>query len=62
MQLFRRMDYFACHYANGGSQIQGIDFDHSYSTVAHTDSFRINIAFAAMNRITARVLDFSNAF
>ena len=28
----------------------------------HADAFRINIDIAAMHRITARILDFSNAF
>ena len=45
---------------NGSSQTQGVDFDNYYSTVAHSDSFRINIAISAMNRITARIFDFRN--
>ena len=50
------------HCANGNSQIKGIDFDQSYSPVAHADSFRINIAIIYMHRLTSRVLDVSNAF
>ena len=42
--------------------MKGIDFDQSYSPVANTDSFRINIGIASMHRLTARVLDVSNAF
>ena len=54
--------FVAHHGANGISKIKGIDFDQSYSTVGHYDSFRINISIAAMNRLTARVLDFSHSF
>ena len=36
--------FVARHCANGSSQIKGIDFDQSYSPVAHADSFIINIA------------------
>ena len=42
--------------------IQGIDFDQYYSPVEHSDSFRINIAIAAMHRLSVRILDVSNAF
>ena len=28
---------FACHCANGSSHIKGVDFDNSYSPVAHAD-------------------------
>ena len=44
------------------SHNKDISFDKSYSPVAHSDSFRINISIAAMNRLTARILDVSNAF
>ena len=44
------------------SLIKGIDFYQSYSTVAHADSFIINISIASMHRLTARILDVSNAF
>ena len=44
------------------SQIKGIDFDQSYSPVAHTDSFRIIIAIAYMHRLNASILDVSNKF
>ena len=30
--------------------------------MAHVDSFRINIAISDMHRLTARILDVSNAF
>ena len=54
--------FVARHCANGSSKIKGIYFDQLYSPVAHADSFRINIAIAYMHRLTARILDFSNAF
>ena len=50
------------HCSNGSSQIKGIDFDQSYSPVAHADSFRINITIAAMHRLTANILYVSDAF
>ena len=50
------------HTTVGSSQIKVIDFYQSYSPVAHADSFRINIAIASMHRLTARILDVSNAF
>ena len=52
----------ARHCANGSSQIKGIDFDQSYSPVAHAESLRINIAIASMHRLTSIILDVSNAF
>ena len=54
--------FVAYHCANGISQIKGIDFDQSYSPVAHANSFRINIVIASINRLTDRILDISNAF
>ena len=54
--------FIALHCANGSSQIKGIDFDQSYSPVAHAESFRINIAISSMHRLTARILDVSNVF
>ena len=45
-----------------GSHIQGIDFDNSYSPVAHADSFRIIISIVDMHRLTAITLNFSNSF
>ena len=42
--------------------IKVIDFYQSYSPVAYVDYFRINIVIADMHRITARMLDVSNAF
>ena len=41
---------------NGSSQIKVIDFDQSYNTVAHADSFIINITITDMHKITARFL------
>ena len=64
LEWFDRSDAwknFARHCANGSSQIKGIYFDQSYSPVAHADSFRINIAIASMHRLTASILDVSNA-
>ena len=48
---------FVAYYCeNGSSQIKGIDFYQSYSPLACADSFIINIAIAAMHRLTYRVL------
>ena len=55
-------NFFARHSKNGSSQIKGIDSDQSYSSVAHADSFIINISIADMHILTARILDVSNAF
>ena len=52
----------ARHCSNGISHVQGIDFDQSYSLVAHSVSFRINITIVTMRRLTASILDISNAF
>ena len=54
--------FFARHCENGSSHIKDIDFDQYYSPVSHSDSFIINFSIADMNRITARILDFSNEF
>ena len=54
--------FVARHCTNGISHIKGIDFDKSYSPVAHADSFRINISIAALHKNTYRVLDVSNEF
>ena len=51
---------FARHCANGSSKNQGVGSYHSYSPVAHDDSFRINIAVADMHRLTARILNVTN--
>ena len=53
---------FARHDANGSYQTKGTNFYQSYSQVAHTDSFRINIYIEYMHRLTARILDISNEF
>ena len=45
-----------------GSHIQGIDFDNSYSPLSHDDSLRINIDITYMHKLTAIILNFSNAF
>ena len=52
--------FVARHIVNGVSQIQGFDFDQSYLTMAHGDSFIINIATTAMHRLTVRIFDVSN--
>ena len=44
------------------SKIKGIAFDQSYSPVARAYSFRINIAIESMHRLTAIILEVSNAF
>ena len=54
--------YVKHHCANGGSQIQGIDFDQYYSPVVHADSFKINISTAALHRLFASILDVGNEF
>ena len=54
--------FVASNCGNRSSQIKGIDFDQSYSPVAHADSFRINIAIVSMHILTAIILDVSNAF
>ena len=56
------MEFFAYHCTNGISHIKGIYFGKYYSPVLHDNSFRINIAITATHRITARILDVSNAF
>ena len=58
--------YNACkfvvtHCENEISKIQGIDFDQSYSPVAHADSLIINIAMVDMHRLTDIILDVINA-
>ena len=53
--------FVARHFINESSQIQGIDFDQSYSPLEHSESFIINIDIAAMYRLTARILDVRNA-
>ena len=44
------------------SHIQYIYFDQSYSPVAHSESFRINISIADIYILTYRVLYESNSF
>ena len=56
------MEIFARHCANGSSQINRIEFDHSYNPVTHADSLIINIAIAYMHRLTDIILDVINAF
>ena len=56
------MEIFSRHCANGSSHIKGVDFDKSYSPVAHSESFRINISVEYIHRLTARISDVSNAF
>ena len=52
---------FVRHCTNGSFQIQDIYFDRSYIPLAQDDSFIINISIAAMYRLTANILDVSNA-
>ena len=54
--------FVARHCENGSYQIKCIGFYQSYSSVAHANSFRINIAIADMHRLTARILYVSYAF
>ena len=60
--MFDAWEFVARHCENGISQIEGIVFGKSYSTVEHADSLIINISIAAMHRLTARILDVSNTF
>ena len=53
--------FVAHHCANGSSKIKGVDFDQSYSTKAHVDYFRINIAIVAIHRLAEQILDVSDA-
>ena len=55
-------NFVACHCENGSSQIQGIDFDKSYSPVTHAESLIINIDIASIHIITASILDVINTF
>ena len=50
------------HCENGISIIKGIGFYIYYSSVAHAESFRIDIAIADMHIFTDRILDVSNEF
>ena len=59
IEFFIRLDTRHC--ANDIFQIQGIYFDGSYSPVAHNGSFGINITITSMHRLTAIILDISNA-
>ena len=54
-------NFFLRHCENGSSNIKYIGFDQSYSSVAHADSFRINITIAALHILTTRIFDVSNA-
>ena len=48
--------------ASVSSQIKYIDFDKSYSPVAHSDYLIINISIADMHILTVNILDVSNKF
>ena len=61
-ECYDAWNVFVCQCANRSSQIQSIYFDQSYSPVRDSDFFRINISIAAMHRLTASILDVSNAF
>ena len=52
--------FVAHNCANGRYQIKSIDFDHSYSPVTHSDSFRTNIFIATIHRLTTRIWDVIN--
>ena len=52
--------FVARHFTNRSSHIKGIGFYQSYIPVARYDSFIINIAIAAMHKITDRILYVSN--
>ena len=54
--------FVARHCANGSSHIKGIDIDQSNIPVAHAESFNINISILYIHRLTANILDVSNAF
>ena len=54
--------FISCQCANESYLIQDVDFDQSYSPVAHDDSSRINIASVAMHIITSKILNVSNDF
>ena len=54
--------FVAHHCQNGSYPIQGVYFDHSYSTVQYADFSRINIHITAINRLTDRILDVSSVF
>ena len=56
------MEIFVHQCTNVSSHIKGIDFDQSYSTVEHSDSFIINLTIAGMHRLKASILYDSNAF
>ena len=53
---------FVYHCENGSYHIQGDDIYQSYSPVAHSESFRINISIVTMHRFPARIFDVRNAF
>eukprot|EP00957_Ditylum_brightwellii_P010900 826083-Ditylum_brightwellii.AAC.2 len=53
---------YTCTVANGSSQIQGIDFDVSYSPTSAFDNIRMVIAIAAAENMIIYSLDVSNAF
>ena len=59
--------YSACksvarHCENESSQIQGVDFDQSYSLMGHADYFIINIDIADIHRFITMILDFIHYF
>ena len=53
---------FASHCENVSPKIQGVGFYQSYIPVAHATSSIISITIVAMHRLSARILDFINAF
>ena len=53
---------FSRHCENGSYKIKVIDFDESYSPLADSDSFRINIAITDMHRLPDMILYAINTF
>ena len=54
--------FLARHCKNGIPQIQDIDCYQSYIPVENSESVRINIAIAAMHRLSDRIFGVSNVF
>ena len=62
VKYYDECNFFANHCRSGSSQIKDIYFNQSYSPVAYSDYFSINIAIADIDRPTVRILDFSDEF
>ena len=48
--------------AQGYSQVEGLDFDETFAPVAHLESIRILLAYAAFNGFTLHQMDVKSAF